>query len=491
MNFREYYAFPHLVFCAKSINIESLKPILLGFIVVYSMMKKILSLSFVLLVLTPFIDISAEAACSAKVEPKRAISLISNCWADSVSAPNDTIDVPRFPHRAQIDTLELATPHDATIAENALERGQRLMRERLETLLSDPLLSYSQLGLCVYDLTEDKMLFQSGLKQRLRPASSLKVITAICAIDVLGGNFYFKTEMRSSTPLTADTLKANLYIKGVMDPLLDKDNVENFVRVLSDNEVTCWNGDLVLDRSYKDTLAAGWGWCWDDENPLLTPLLCEEKDNFAEVFAQKLLEKNIHWEGQVLEGTAPSDALVLSTQKHSLDQVLKPAMKKSCNLSAEALFYSIAAAEGEKYAGRKEAQEQICKIIRNKLNLDPKDTEIVDGSGLSLYNFVTPELLIAFMRYAYQNKDIYRHLKPTLPVMGVDGTLRRRCKGENPQNKVFAKTGSMTSISSLTGYAQGANGHMYAFVIINQGVKSAKEGRDFQDKVCKALTRKY
>jgi D-alanyl-D-alanine carboxypeptidase/D-alanyl-D-alanine-endopeptidase (penicillin-binding protein 4) len=69
--------------------------------------------------------------------------------------------------------------------------------------------------------------------------------------------------------------------------------------------------------------------------------------------------------------------------------------------------------------------------------------------------------------------------------------LRRRCKGENPQNKVFAKTGSMTSISSLTGYAQGANGHMYAFVIINQGVKSAKEGRDFQDKVCKALTRKY
>jgi hypothetical protein len=121
MNFREYYAFPYLVFCAKSINIESLKPILLGFIVVYSMMKKILSLSFVLLVLTPFIDISAEAACSVKVEPKRAISLISNCWADSVSAPNDTIDVPRFPHRAQIDTLELATPHDATIAENALE----------------------------------------------------------------------------------------------------------------------------------------------------------------------------------------------------------------------------------------------------------------------------------------------------------------------------------------------------------------------------------
>lgn len=55
--------------------------------------------------------------------------------------------------------------------------------------------------------------------------------------------------------------------------------------------------------------------------------------------------------------------------------------------------------------------------------------------------------------------------------------------------KVRAKTGSVSGISSLAGYARAANGHLLAFVIINQNVLRLREARAFQDKVCEAMVR--
>lgn len=190
-------------------------------------------------------------------------------------------------------------------------------------------------------------------------------------------------------------------------------------------------------------------------------------------------------------GTMPTSAICLAKQRHSLDQVLMPMLKKSSNQKAEALFYSIAAQSGEKYAGRPEAAHLINELISKKLNLDPDDYKIADGSGLSLYNYVTPELMVALLRHAYENENIYRHIKPALPIMGVDGTLKKRCKGDSAQGKVFAKTGTVSGVSALVGYALGAEGHVFCFAIINQGIVTSKEGRDFQDKVCNVLTRKY
>jgi D-alanyl-D-alanine carboxypeptidase/D-alanyl-D-alanine-endopeptidase (penicillin-binding protein 4) len=52
---------------------------------------------------------------------------------------------------------------------------------------------------------------------------------------------------------------------------------------------------------------------------------------------------------------------------------------------------------------------------------------------------------------------------------------------------VRAKTGTVTGVSSLAGYAVAANNHMLVFSIINQGIMKADDGRNFQDKVCNAL----
>ena len=54
---------------------------------------------------------------------------------------------------------------------------------------------------------------------------------------------------------------------------------------------------------------------------------------------------------------------------------------------------------------------------------------------------------------------------------------------------VRAKTGSVSAVASLAGYAQASNDHMLAFCIINQGLVKLKSGRDFQDAVCEVLCR--
>ena len=112
---------------------------------------------------------------------------------------------------------------------------------------------------------------------------------------------------------------------------------------------------------------------------------------------------------------------------------------------------------------------------------------IADGSGLSLYNYVTPEILTRLLTYAYRNTNLFMNLYTALPIAGQDGTLKKRMKEPETNGKVRAKTGTLAGISSLAGYAMTPNYHMLAFCIINQGIMKNAEGRGFQDKVCAAL----
>ena len=97
-------------------------------------------------------------------------------------------------------------------------------------------------------------------------------------------------------------------------------------------------------------------------------------------------------------------------------------------------------------------------------------------------------MLNALLVYAWTQEDIRAHLIPSLPVGGVDGTLKNRFQGTKAYNNIFAKTGTVTGVSSLSGYANGGNGHVLSFSIINQGVERGSMGRSFQDQVCIAIT---
>lgn len=180
------------------------------------------------------------------------------------------------------------TTSEVTTAERSTNAFSQLICQRLDSLVQLPLMQRSQLGLCVYDLTMDSMLYAHGHQQRMRPASSMKVITAVTALDKLGGDYQFSTQLYSTVAPTDSVLQGSLVARGGFDPLFGRDDLRAFVEVLRQRGIRRITGDLVLDVSMKDTTSLGWGWCWDDKNKPLTPLLYRGNDSWADHFYEHL-----------------------------------------------------------------------------------------------------------------------------------------------------------------------------------------------------------
>lgn len=360
--------------------------------------------------------------------------------------------------------------------------------QRLQELLDNDIFDRTQVGIYVYDLTADTLVFTHNEKQCMRPASNEKLMTAITALNDLGVLYEYRTRLyATSIPADSDSIfTGHIYIRAGYDPLLDGDDLRAFAQSLKEHRIFRLQQPIVLDLSMKDDKRLGWGWCWDDDEVPTTPLLYRNDDKFTDNLRRIFREEGIDWDGTVTEDTTPNTATLLLTRTHNIDQVLLPMMKKSNNSMAESLFYQLAAQKGKSRAGRKQAVTHYNTLIRH-IGLDPTHYQIADGSGLSLYNYLSPELLGRMLRYAYNDDDIYRHLLPSLPIAGEDGTLRKRMRGSAAQGNVRAKTGTVEGVSTLSGYLTTATGNLLCFSIMNQGIRHTSTGRNFQDRVCKAL----
>lgn len=386
-----------------------------------------------------------------------------------------------------IETSELDSVSASTIFEDSTALPWPLNKqEQLQALLNNKMFKTSQVGMMVYDITADSTIFQFNEKQLLRPASTMKLITSITALDKLGGGYQFKTSLWKTGNIEDRVLKGNVYCVGGFDPMFNNDDMHAFVNGLKELEIDTIAGYIFADTSMKDGDKWGEGWCWDDDNPTLTPLLISGKDRFMERLMHLLQEAGITVTMGWTSGTKPYEAVQIESRFHTIDQVLMKMMKDSNNLYAEAMFYQLASSAGRRPSSAKDARTVIKQLI-TKLRKDPNKYKIADGSGLSLYNYVSAELEVEFLKYAYNNKNIFRHLDPSLPSAGVDGTLKKRMQGQYTRSNVHAKTGTLTGISSLAGYCTASNGHFLCFAIINQGLIHNSNGRAFQNKVCEIL----
>ncbi len=364
------------------------------------------------------------------------------------------------------------------------------LEQQLRSILADSLLETSQVGIHAVDLTSGQILLSHGARQRLRPASSEKVVTAIAALDRLGPAYLLQTQLLTTAAVSGSVLQGDIYIKGVMDPLLSTADVRSLASQLRSAGITRINGRLVSDASFKDSDELGWGWCWDDENPTLTPLLCGGKPGLASQLMAALKANGIAVARGQSVGTAPSGARALATVARPLTAVLQPMLKESDNLCAEAVFYQLGRT-------RKLAAAVIDDVIARAYAAFPSPagsaavaSTIADGSGLSLYNYQTPETFTRLLSYAASRPDaILTPLLQALPIASVDGTLKKRMAGTAAEANVRAKTGSVSAVSTLVGYTtQRSTGHLIAFAIMNQGVRTMAEGRSFQDRLCAALS---
>ncbi len=380
-------------------------------------------------------------------------------------------------------TLEFEQGLDS-IAADSLPYKERLA-QRLDSLCSSELFAESQLGLMVYDLNDDSILYAFGEKQTLRPASTLKLLTAVAALDILGKDYRFRTELLYDGECVANVLWGNIYVKGMMNPTLDNADIARMADKIKALEIDTIRGDIIADRSFIDAPPMGRGWSWDDDNPVISPLVFNKRDNLCDVLLREIGDAGIVVDGTITDGSTPADAVLIATRYAPLETVLMRMLKDSDNLCAESVFYNIAAAT-RRPAAPDEAVANEKKLLR-RLGLDPNAYSIADGSGLSPYNFLSAEAEILLLRFAYHDIRIFPALYRSLPVAGESGTLSRRMQGGKAKGNIHAKTGTLTGVSTLAGYCSSPEGHIIAFAILNQGVLKRSRAHAFQDAVCEAL----
>ena len=411
-----------------------------------------------------------------------------------VAQPIET-QVPTSPSLGKLEAeapepVVSARPLVSQVRRAQIGTWQAAKQQALDSLCRLPLFETTQLGLYVYDLTDGQPLYAVNAAQRMRPASCQKLVTAITALHFLKGDYQFRTEFRITGRVRSRILEGDLCVVGGMDPLVTPDDLLLAATAIKQKVgIDSIAGNLIYDLTMREEKPLGWGWCWDDDYGPLSALLVDGKDTFDQNWLQALSGAGIRLRypiGQCV--MADKMARPVYTIRHNIDELLEPMMKRSNNIYAECLFYQIAASTGKKGAGHSQVAQRTEELMR-RIGLDPERYQVADGSGLSLYNYASAEMLVAMLGYAWRTQSSREHLFPALPIAGIDGTLEKRMQDTRAQGNVRAKTGTLTGIVSLAGYLQATNGHVLAFAIINQGISTSDIGRTFQDKVCQELCR--
>lgn len=194
----------------------------------------------------------------------------------------------------------------------------------------------------------------------------------------------------------------------------------------------------------------------------------------------------IKFEGKVAVGVKPKDAIFVATHDSPpLSRMLALVNKPSDNLIAECLFKTI----GKEVKGSGSADAARTAEIEwlKKIGADTAQIDIQDGSGLSRQDVVSPRNLVTILTYMY-NTPTSKFYIDSLPVAGVDGTLKYRMKGTSAEGNVKAKTGTLNHVRSLSGYVTTKAGeHLVFSILMNNHLGDALAASGVQDKIVEAL----
>jgi D-alanyl-D-alanine carboxypeptidase/D-alanyl-D-alanine-endopeptidase (penicillin-binding protein 4) len=189
--------------------------------------------------------------------------------------------------------------------------------------------------------------------------------------------------------------------------------------------------------------------------------------------------------GDLKSGPAPEPepgVEVARRDSAALVEDLRITDKTSQNLHAEMALRAVARARrriGSREAGIAEEQ-----AFLDELGIDRGSYTFADGSGLSRLDMVTPTAVVRLLAHMYGSaaREAWVSL---LPVAGQDGTLHARFAGTAQAGRIFAKTGTLSHVAALSGYARRRDGKMLAFsILVNNYNGPAGDLRAAIDRVC-------
>jgi D-alanyl-D-alanine carboxypeptidase/D-alanyl-D-alanine-endopeptidase (penicillin-binding protein 4) len=164
---------------------------------------------------------------------------------------------------------------------------------------------------------------------------------------------------------------------------------------------------------------------------------------------------------------------------------LRITAKVSQNLHAEMALRAVARAR--RRIGSREAGLAEMRTFLEEAGIGRSSFTFADGSGLSRLDLVSPAAVAALLAYLYRSaaRDQWLSL---LPVGGQDGTLHARFAGTRAAGRIRAKTGSLSHVSALSGYAQRGNGQMLAFsILVNNYNGPAADLTGAIDRICELM----
>jgi D-alanyl-D-alanine carboxypeptidase/D-alanyl-D-alanine-endopeptidase (penicillin-binding protein 4) len=150
-------------------------------------------------------------------------------------------------------------------------------------------------------------------------------------------------------------------------------------------------------------------------------------------------------------------------QSPPLAELAGTMMKLSQNLYAETLLKTLG-----RFAATPTASGGIAAVraVLSSWGVPDDGYQQADGSGLSRYNFVTPDTLVAVLTHLRDDARLRDPFLAALPVAGREGTLANRMNGTMAAGNARAKTGSMSNARALAGYVSTADGEPLVFAII-------------------------
>lgn len=424
----------------------------------------------------------------------------------------------------------------------------------------------SSFSFVVQEIGSDRPLLEMNAGQPMNPASTIKTITTLTALETLGPAFTWRTELFALGPVENGVLKGDLLIRGGGDPFLVEDQLRNMLKALQRTGITQIAGNLILDGSYFDLSVADQrdldgqgGRAYNtDPNAVLAnfqamtfyfyphpdgrnviirtdPILpnvtitnrlsqvnractgyqrgvsfnINPEDNSEVIFEGRFpsgcrqysmvrevldapdytfgLFKNL-WEeiggrldGTMVLGTVPENVEpVLVWTSSPLSDVIKSINKFSNNLMTRHLLLTLGAELKDPPATVQKGIDAVHTYLKEK-NLNASELVMDNGAGLSRDTRITTSLLNGALQDAWHSPYMPEFVA-SLPLNGLDGTMRNRLRGERMSGRMHVKTGTLNEVSAVAGYVHSRSNRVFTVAaIVNHELADRGPGVELLD----------
>lgn len=389
------------------------------------------------------------------------------------------------------------------------------IRQKINNLLSS-LSEKTNAGLLIFNPLTQDTIFSLNSFQTMIPASNTKLFTTSVALVSLGGDFKISLKLFTDDSYFKDgVINGNIYLKGFGNATITVNDLQFFVNHLQEIGISKITGNIVGDESYFDDAYYRADWIDDELSTVkLSPISALVIDrnqiikfkkkgrrtkkfvedikqpalHAANLLKEKLENAGITVSGSAIQDITPIGADQIDEISISLREFVSLINKHSDNYFAECLF-KIIGAEYSKIEGNSFYATQAILNFLDQNNIYSQGTEIVDGSGISRFDKVTPASVTGVLESMYFNLNSFEDFYNSLSVAGVDGTLRSRFTNTFAENNFHGKTGTLNGVTSLSGYLKTkGNDDLIVSLIFEYQKGSSRSHKNIEDDIILALS---